>query len=671
MLVEAQNLSFSIYREDLELRILENINLQIAQSEFVSVQGPSGSGKTTLMHCLGTLQTPSQGKVLIEGHNPYALCDLKLAQFRATQIGFIFQQFHVFPNLTLLENILVPSWLPFENSSFTASLNDQAMEMASEVGIAGRLDHYPHQVSGGQLQRLIIARALLRRPRILFADEPTGNLDTKTAREIIDIFARLNQTLGQTILLITHDTSIAGEASRQIVLVDGEIESDFRPAKKYVAPLKAPTPHSSPSVAQPSGSPLTQNRFIFQNIRNNLRRSLLTMLGIFVGIAATFFLGSLGTFIQRKVVDSYQDLGVSAFRFHAYQQWQNRSSTTIAIPYSQLSFRRDIYPMRKLFPELESFSPLYINWADGRATYGGRKLEESTKIFGVSSEFFKISSWDLQEGKLFDPYKERIAADVCVLGSRVKQKLYDKSPAAGTMLELSFEDKTSVCKVLGVMTERNVGSSWDDPNDGIFVPYTSFSSFSSQPPVFMSFLTRVIAGGDVGEVATSVENYFKKKYGATGEFRADKNSLLLAQLQKFIALMRILLFAISSVCLLIGGVGLMNMMLVSVSERLSELGLLRALGASSQSLARGVLKEAIVLCAAAGLLGICFGFGLFHLALWIVSRMVPKVSFEWSLDIPSLVISLVCICAVAILSAYLPAKKASRLEIVQAIKGRD
>lgn len=668
-LVEALGLSYSVRLGKNSLPILSDLNFTIDEGEFVALQGPSGSGKSTLLHLVGTLLKPTQGKVFIGGINPFQLSDFQLARFRCNEVGFIFQQFHIFPNLTLLENIVIPTWLPFEDFVPDPTAYERAKELASTLGVSTRLDHYPHQLSGGQLQRLVIARALMRKPRILFADEPTGNLDSKNAAETIKIFRTLNEEFGQTIFLVTHDPGVANEASRKITMVDGKISSDeiIRDKSKFIH-KNAMVSNKGQNEQEPTRQ-RTLLSFAIQNLRKNWRRSALTVVGIFVGIASTFFLGSLGTFVQNKVVESYRDMGISAFKFHAYPNWMGADSKK-AQPFSQLDLDKDIVPLRRVFPEIVSYSPIILNWEGGKLVYGGRTMDQNTRINGVSKEFFEISSWKTQEGKIFSHYEEKYASDICVLGARIKEKLFKNLPATGQMLEVDMQDKTSVCRVVGVLEDRKFGSQWDDPNDALYVPFTNIGNYTARRPDFMNFLAKVKDGVDMGVVGTSVENFFKKKYGTSGEFRADRNSMLLAQMQKFTRLMKVFLFFVSLICLSMGGVGLMNMMLVSVSERLSELALLQALGASSTSLKKGVILESLLLCVIAGVGGVVAAFGGFHLLLWVTSKFVSQVSFEWHFDGVSLVLSIVAIFVVAIASSIIPAKKAANLEIAHSLKGR-
>jgi putative ABC transport system ATP-binding protein len=198
------------------VRALDQIDLEIGDGEFVALEGPSGSGKTTLLQLLGALDRPSAGEVLFEGRNLASLRDHELAALRLRSFGFVFQQFNLIPTLTALENVeakLVPA----------GGSRERAIELLGEVGLAERRDHLPQQMSGGEQQRVAIARALSVDPRVVLADEPTGNLDTQTGREIIDLLANLAAEHGSTIIVATHDSTLAARAPRRLAMRDGRL----------------------------------------------------------------------------------------------------------------------------------------------------------------------------------------------------------------------------------------------------------------------------------------------------------------------------------------------------------------------------------------------------------------------------------------------------------------
>jgi putative ABC transport system ATP-binding protein len=202
--------------------VLKDITFEIATGDLVAIVGPSGSGKTTLLGLLAGLDRPSRGRVVIDAQDLTALSEDGLARFRADRVGFVFQSFHLIPTLTARENVQVPLELRGEDAG------ERADELLARVGLAGREHHYPAQLSGGEQQRVALARAFCNRPRILFADEPTGNLDHTTGGRVVEIMMELNRELGTTTVLVTHDLELARQTRRIIRLLDGAIVEDRR-----------------------------------------------------------------------------------------------------------------------------------------------------------------------------------------------------------------------------------------------------------------------------------------------------------------------------------------------------------------------------------------------------------------------------------------------------------
>ncbi|MDE6362945.1 MAG: ABC transporter ATP-binding protein [Lachnospiraceae bacterium] len=227
MFIQAENLS-KIYGSGAnQVTALHKANLEIASGEFLSIMGPSGSGKSTLLHLLSGLDFPTEGILSYDGQEIYKLRDRELSAFRRRRIGFIFQQFHLMPILTARENILMP--LLLDKKQADSAYFD---ELTRILGIRDRLAHLPHELSGGQQQRVAIARALIAKPDIVFADEPTGNLDSKSGAEVMRMLKDIWQKMGRTLVVITHDYGIAQMAARKVVMKDGILsEGDQKGAK--------------------------------------------------------------------------------------------------------------------------------------------------------------------------------------------------------------------------------------------------------------------------------------------------------------------------------------------------------------------------------------------------------------------------------------------------------
>ncbi len=210
-----------IYGDGAAIRALENVTFSVQAGEFLAICGPSGSGKSTLLNLLGTLDRPSGGEVWVNGVDVSTLKGNALADFRRANIGFVFQLFNLVPALTSLENVMLPL-LPYRRG-LKFDLERRAEELLVSVGLEKRMHHLPGQLSGGEQQRVAIARALVNYPKVILADEPTGNLDSANGGEIISLLRRLNREQGLTLVLVTHDSAIAGQAERVIHLQDGQL----------------------------------------------------------------------------------------------------------------------------------------------------------------------------------------------------------------------------------------------------------------------------------------------------------------------------------------------------------------------------------------------------------------------------------------------------------------
>jgi lipoprotein-releasing system ATP-binding protein len=221
MILSAKNIHKRYKQGASDLHILKGIDLDIQEGDVAAIVGPSGAGKSTLLHILGGLDKPTDGQVVLGGKDVYALNDAERARLRNTQIGFVFQFYHLLPELNALENIILPAMIL--NSSSKLALKARGEELLDKVGLKARMTHRPNELSGGEQQRVAIARALINSPKVVLCDEPTGNLDSKSGDAIIEILLNLNKIERQTLVMVTHDEKVARKSHKTIQIIDGKL----------------------------------------------------------------------------------------------------------------------------------------------------------------------------------------------------------------------------------------------------------------------------------------------------------------------------------------------------------------------------------------------------------------------------------------------------------------
>ena len=222
-MLQALNIHKTYSHADKALHVLRGIELKVNEGEFLTIIGPSGAGKSTLLHILGGLDKPSEGKVVFENQEIYSLGDKERANIRNSKIGFVFQFYHLLPEFTALENIILPSLIKADMAGRNR-LEEKGLSLLAQVGLRQRVSHKPYQLSGGEQQRIAIARSLINEPKIIFCDEPTGNLDSKNGSEIVEFLLKLNREKNQALVIVTHDEYIAKKSKRIIHIKDGQLQ---------------------------------------------------------------------------------------------------------------------------------------------------------------------------------------------------------------------------------------------------------------------------------------------------------------------------------------------------------------------------------------------------------------------------------------------------------------
>ena len=682
--LDVKDLTYSYMRDGQSALILRGLTLKIEAGELVAIQGPSGSGKSTLLYLLGLLTQPNSGTIKLFGEDVLSLSADEISLKRSQNIGFIFQQFHLLPKTSVLDNVLLPTQYYSESPNWEAA-EAKAKKYIELLGLTSRIENHPNQLSGGQQQRVAICRALMNDPDLILADEPTGNLDSSSATQILEILQNLNRDFKKTVIIITHDDEVAGRCDRIIRIKDGEIVQDSKSDKAF----RENTEHLEPSAirqlekqldAHVSLSRWDQFRrqmdlFLqnvpsaLSNLKSHKTRTALTMIGISIGIAAVLSMITLGEFTKKKILAGYSDLGANSVMIYGYQNWDQKATDIVPVSFRYFSWERDLLPLQNVFPEIRRLSPIMTGW-NAAVDYAGRSIEQDVQVSGSTEDALYMARREILYGRNFSSIEIEQKSNVCMIGFEIAERLFTNTYPLGEVIRVTQGENSFGCRVIAVMQKTSSNKEYRKPNLQIYVPFTFFQTTAGDwwSAQIKEVMVQTEVGADVEKVGKGIKAYFEKKYGKSGRFNVDSDSLLLAQMKRFLALFTILLAAIAFVTLGVGGIGITNMMMVSVSERFREIGLRKALGATQIEIRTQFLVESVLVCAVAGVVGIVLGFGGCHLAIWAATKFVNKLEFEWTLNYLALFLSIVSIFGVGILSGLFPAIKAEKLQVIEALR---
>ncbi len=638
-----------------KVRALVDVSLKIAPGEFVAIMGPSGSGKSTLMHVLGLLDRPDSGEYYLGQKKLNVLLDSELAAIRNRLVGFVFQQFHLLPRMTALENAELPLIY-----SGKRHLKGQAKLRIQEVGLADRMNHRPGELSGGQQQRVAIARSLVNDPLIIFADEPTGNLDSKSKEEIISILKGLNEK-GKTIIMVTHENEMAVHAGRVIRIFDGKIISDVKqgtapkPSKESQADEIIETVLSKQERKARETQLLEYLQQAAQAMVSHKMRSFLSILGILIGVAAVIAMLAVGTGAKESIEKQLASLGSNLIvvrpgssRIHGV------SSGAGAV--TRFTFQ-DVAAIEKLSDEVKMVSPS----VSGKGQVVFENNNWSTQVEGVGVDFAAIRAAQPVVGRFFTDEEVMRRDKVALLGMTVVKELFGDSNPVGQTIKINLIN----FRVIGILPVKGA-TGFRDQDDTVIIPVTTAmyrvfgKDYIDQLYVEATSPRTIDAAQDaITKIIIKLHRLVTKD--EKDSFQIRNMSDIKATLEATTKTMSMLLGAIAAISLLVGGIGIMNIMLVSVTERTREIGLRKAIGANNKDIMSQFLIESVLMSFLGGISGILLGAGI-SLLITLFAGWTVRVSMS------SVVLATTFSLVVGIVFGLWPASKASKLDPIEALR---
>ena len=641
-IIELKNIHKFFGHEKNRVHVLKGINLSVEKGDFVAIIGQSGSGKSTLMNIIGCLDVPTSGSYKINNVEVGKMGKDQLAELRCKTFGFIFQRYNLLSSLNAVENAALPA---IYLGLGAGERNKRSIELLKKLDLGGKLGNRPNELSGGQQQRVSIARALMNGGEIILADEPTGALDSKSGEMVMDIIKNLHKQ-GHTIILVTHDSHIAAQASRIIEIKDGEIVADTRKASEFYEIKDAVKDIKKSKLDAFKYSFAESLKMSLHAILANKMRSLLTMLGIIIGIASVVSVVALGNASQAKIMEQIKSMGTNTIDIMPGKGFGDMRSGKV----KTLKVSDSDYLSKQSF--IDSSTPSVS--ASGTLVYENYSL--TAQLSGVGSSFFDVRGRKLAQGRIFTPEEVNNIASVVVIDhNTLKEMFADEPNPIGKII--IFNKKP--LKVIGVTEEdKNPGPMSDSMN--IWTPYTT-AMYKINGSTDINSITVKISDRVNSQVAEeSIEHILTSLHGKKDFFMRNSDSIK-QTIESTTNTMKLLIASIAVISLIVGGIGVMNIMLVSVTERTKEIGIRMAIGAKQADILQQFLIEAILICLVGGFMGVTlsmligFGFNTF------------SENFGMIFSTASIVLALVCSTAIGIIFGYMPAKNASNLNPIDAL----
>jgi macrolide transport system ATP-binding/permease protein len=655
-LIEIKGLTKTYQAGAASVQALRSVDLRIQPGEFVAIMGMSGSGKSTLMNLLGCLDTPTAGTYHLGGQDVSRLTQQEYAAVRNKQIGFVFQGFNLLPRTSALENVMLP--LVYDRAGQEPNPRQAAVAALERVGLADRLHHDPNQLSGGQQQRVALARAMVNRPAIILADEPTGNLDTKTSAEIMTLLQELNRG-GLTLLLVTHATEMAAYAARIVTLSDGLVQSD-QPVQQRRGGASAPEPAPASTAATPRargsvGMLANLLKASFRALFKNKLRSLLTSLGIIIGVSGVIVMSAVGQGTQAMILKQISALGNNVIIVFPSASRSGNVSRG-AGSFNKLTMD-DISQLERDAKLLTAVSPIVRT--PSQIVGGGKNW--ATEISGVTPAFFTMKSWRPLYGSLFTKADVNGKRKVAVLGKTVADELFPNQDPTGKKVLIGNIPFT----VVGVLKSKGQSGLGQDQDDLIVAPATTVLYRLKGGRYIDLINASAVSAGKLDDAEDEIKTILRAAHRleskTSDDFTIQNQAEIVSTAKTATSIMTVFLGAIASISLVVGGIGIMNIMLVSVTERTREIGIRRSVGARGTDILFQFLAEATVLSVTGGLIGILLAFAM-------VQGVNSFTSYYALIQTPIICIAVLFSAAIGIAFGFFPARKAAGLNPIDALR---
>nr|WP_321311870.1 MacB family efflux pump subunit [uncultured Campylobacter sp.] len=641
-MIHLENITKSFANGSEQMLALKGVSLHIEAGEFIAIVGQSGSGKSTLMNIIGCLDTLTSGSYKLGGKDITHFSPDELSELRLKKFGFIFQRYNLISANNALENVALPA---IYAGSHKDERTARALELLDMLGLKGKEYQNPNKLSGGQQQRVSIARALMNGGEILLCDEPTGALDSASGEMVLKILKELNAK-GHTIIMVTHDKSIASHANRIIEIKDGQIICDEKKDAKLVK-LKTPKLTYSNNLSALKAELSESLAMSIGAIKAHKLRSFLTMLGIIIGITSVICVVALAKGSQESIIESINKMGTNTIQINPGRGPGDRNSAKVK------RFNVDDAKMLEKLDFVDYASPIMRTSAE--LIYANKS---STGLARAGNEkILQISGVELESGRNFTKEDVLNSASVMIIDQNTKKEFF-QALKDDEVIGQNIIFAGHPFSIIGI-AKKDEGP-FGDTTLSVYLPYTTVTNRLTGDYNLRQIIVSIKNNINSQLAEQAISDILLARRGAR-DFHMRNSDTILQTIKATTDTMGLLISGVALISLLVGGIGVMNIMLVSVIERTKEIGVRMAIGAKGKNIMLQFLIEAVLLCALGGAVGVALAFAIG----WLIN-LSGIVSMIFSLS--SVLVAFGISSAIGIIFGYMPAKSASRLNPIDALQ---